>query len=97
MAPIGPPRARQSSRRIIQPTPTMEPNARAKYSRARITRRRPDAACVAWVIVCGLPNPPAEHTVMDFDEARRGEAAGASKKRRAAWAERSLLPESFWA
>src|SRR5207248_5330010 len=54
MAPIGPPRTSQSSRRIIQPTPTMEPNAKAKYARARITRRRPDAAWVGWIMLMAI-------------------------------------------
>src|SRR5205823_9203866 len=34
------------SRRIIQPTPTIEPNASVKYSRARMTRRSVGATFV---------------------------------------------------
>src|SRR5438034_1916981 len=50
MAPIGPPRTSQSSSRIIRPTPTIEPNARAKYSRPRMTRRRPGAVVAVGII-----------------------------------------------
>src|SRR5262245_32171156 len=41
MAPAGPPFLSHSSMTTTQPTPTMEPKARVKYSVVRITRCRP--------------------------------------------------------